>query len=248
MTAYNQARGWVAITGASSGIGAAAARHFAARGYPVALIARRRERLEALKAELDSPELSHLVVEADLSVDEGIDNTIEALSSLKLALLIHNAAVIQPISALMEVSRAAWRSHLRLNLEAPLFITQALTEQLKGGRVFHISSGAAHRSIAGWGAYCVSKAALFRLWDCFKEELATLDITLASVRPGVVDTEMQTEIRAAESPAFVNRPYFEELKAQGQLTSPEAVAEYLYRLFSEVPSAELIAREWDIRD
>ena len=238
--------GWVAITGASSGIGRAAALYFAARGYSVVLIARRLERLEEV-AEAVNPEVRSLVVQADLSTDEGIDHVIASLRGLKLALLIHNAAMIQPISELMEVSRSAWRRHLTLNLEAPLFITQALTHELKGGRVIHISGGAAHKSIAGWGAYCVSKAALYRLWESFKGELASRDVTLASVRPGVVDTEMQAEIRSSDDPAFVQRPYFEALKVEGQLKSAEEVAAYLYYLFSEVPSEELSAREWDIR-
>lgn len=244
---------WVAITGASSGIGYAAALAFADRGYSVALIARRRARLAELAAEIEArsapqTQAQARVIVADLSLDAGIDEALAQLTDLKLEVLIHNAGMIGPIAPLAEVSRDQWRRHLTLNLEAPLFLTQGLIDQLQGGRVIHISSGAAHKSIAGWGAYCVSKGALYRLWECFKDELLERDIALASVRPGVVDTEMQAEIRGAEHPAFVKRSYFESLKEEGELISPEAVAEYLIHLCLNTSTAELIAREWDIRD
>jgi len=244
---------WAVITGASSGIGSATARHFAERGYSVALIARRADRLTALSEELTASFGAHSgasfpVITADLSTDEGIDHAVRALSDLKIAVLIHNAGMIQPISSMMEISRAQWRTHMTLNVEAPLFMTQALADQLRGGKVIHISSGAAHKSIAGWGAYCVSKAALYRVWASFKDELAERGVTLASVRPGVVDTEMQEVIRDADHPSFVQRPYFEELKRQGQLLSPKQAGAYIYQLCTELSPEELSAKEWDIRD
>lgn len=244
---------WVAITGASSGIGEATAYAFATLGYSVALIARRRDRLEQVVSTLhrvsgSSHSVQSRIIVADLSLDTGIDSTIDQLRDLKLEFLIHNAGMIGPITPLLEVTRAQWRQHMTLNLEAPLFLTQGLISQLRGGRVIHISSGAAHKSIAGWGSYCISKGALYRLWACFKEELLSHNIVLASVRPGVVDTEMQTEIRRAEHPAFVQRTYFENLKSEGELLDPAEVAKYLVNLCLNAPSAELIEREWDIRD
>ena len=254
MTQRPDTQGWIAITGASSGIGKATALFFAAHGYSVALIARRTHLLEALEREIrehahqNNLSLEVMCVTADLSCEEGIDHAIETLSPLKLSLLIHNAAMIHPITSLMELSRSEWKRHQTLNVDAPLFITQGLVTQLEGGRVIHISSGAAHKSVSGWGAYCISKAALYRMWACLKDELATKDIAIASVRPGVVDTEMQSEIRSADHPAFTQRPYFEGLKAQGQLIKPGQVAAFLYHLFHDVPSDEFSAHEWDIRD
>ena len=253
MSTHIPSEQWVAITGASSGIGHASALAFAAKGYSLALIARRADRLEQLAKqikELTSPlsPVNTRVIVADLSTDEGIDDTISKLNDLSLKVLLHNAGMIGPIAPLLEVDRQAWRQHLTLNLEAPLFLTQGLISQLRGGRVIHISSGAAHKSIEGWGTYCISKGALYRLWACFKDELLEHDIALASVRPGVVDTEMQAEIREAEHPAFVKRPYFESLKEEGQLIHPQEVAEYLLRLSLNTPTEEFISKEWDIRD
>lgn len=253
MSSVNGECPWVVITGASSGIGYATAYHFAQQGYSVALIARRAERLNALAQVLHTEfgtqfDSQFIIIPADLSTEQGIDHCIDRLKMLHISVLIHNAAMIQPISSLLEVTRTQWRQHMTLNVEAPFWITQALVKQLHGGRVILISSGAAHKSIAGWGTYCISKGTLYRLWENFKEELATQQITLASVRPGVVDTEMQAEIRQAVHPSFVQRPYFEMLKQQGQLINAEQVAHYLYRLCTDISAEELISKEWDIRD
>ena len=84
-------------------------------------------------------------------------------------------------------------SALATNLDAPLFLTQLLRSNLTGGRVLNVGSGAAHFAVAGWSAYCVAKAALYRLTDCWRHEIA--DISFTSVKPGIIDTPMQKEIR-----------------------------------------------------
>ena len=245
---------WVVVSGASSGIGKATALRFADHGFSICLIARRHQQLEEVAQQIKSKHakvnssVEPMIIVADLSTDEGIDQVIDQLNGQSIHYLIHNAATIEPIIPLREISRAQWRRHFTLNVEAPLFITQALTKELAGGRVIHISSGAAHKSIAGWGAYCASKAALYSIWSTFKEELAALNITLASVRPGVVDTDMQRLIRQADHPIFEKRSYFEELKNNHQLISAEEVAEYLYVLCTQISKHELQAKEWDIRD
>ena len=78
--------------------------------------------------------------------------------------------------------------------------------------MIHISSGAAHKNIAGWGTYCVSKGALLDSGSASRMRTLEHDIAMASVRRGVVDTEMQQVIRDAQHSAFVARPYFESLK------------------------------------
>ena len=243
---------WVVITGASSGIGKATALKFAQEGYRICLIARRTHHLKQVLTQIQAitpfPSIQSQMIACDLSTDEGIDLVIDTLKGESIQYLLHNAATIQPITQLLEISRQEWRHHFTLNVEAPLFITQALISELKGGRVMQISSGAAHKSIAGWGAYCASKATLYRIWASLKEELHGHQIALASVRPGVVDTEMQQEIRHATHPSFVQRPYFEDLKKKNQLISSADVADYLFDLFVHRSREEFSAHEWDIRD
>ena len=82
-------------------------------------------------------------------------------------------------------------------------MTQALLPNLvENSRVVHISSGAAHSGIPGWGMYCTSKAALFMLGKLLKDELAQRNIWFGSVRPGIVDTPMQAEIGPLNQKTF----------------------------------------------
>ena len=90
-----------------------------------------------------------------------------------LHLLVHNAAVLGPVGPLLDVSLEDWRSHIALNVEGPLFLTQELLPKpVKGSRVIHSSSGAAHLVKKGTGLYCTSKAAFFMLGQILKDELA----------------------------------------------------------------------------
>jgi NAD(P)-dependent dehydrogenase (short-subunit alcohol dehydrogenase family) len=138
---------------------------------------------------------------------------------------------------------------MAINVEEPLFLTQALLPELvENSRVVHISSGAAHQGIPGWGLYCTSKAALFMLGQLLKDELAQRNIWFGSVRPGIVDTPMQEEIRALKPESFPMVEQFRQYKATGALVTSELVAQYLEWLLLEVSGPQLGEREWDIRD
>lgn len=135
------------------------------------------------------------------------------------------------------------------NVEGPLFLTQALLPNLvENSRMVNISSGAAHQGIPGWGMYCTSKAALFMLGQLLKDELVQRNIWFGSVRPGIVDTPMQEEIRALKPESFPMVEQFRQYKATGALVTSELVAQYLEWLLLEVSGPQLGEREWDIRD
>ncbi|WP_456443069.1 SDR family NAD(P)-dependent oxidoreductase, partial [Caldithrix abyssi] len=166
-----------------------------------------------------------------------------------LNFLIHNAAQLQPVKALKSVTLNEWRQHFAVNVEAPLFLTQALLPFLsKGARVLHISSGAAHHAYAGWGAYCTSKAALHMLYQVWNKELNTAEIYVGSLRPGVVNTPMQDEVRLARKEDFPALERFIQLKQEGKLLAPEIVARFICRVLMDTESTQFIEREWDIRE
>ena len=103
----------------------------------------------------------------------------------------------------MNVDRESWGNVVATNLEAPLFLTQALIPNLKLSaaegdkpRVLNVSSGAAVNSYEGWGPYCITKAGLNMMYRCLSVELSHIGILVGSVRPGVVDTPMQDSVRA----------------------------------------------------
>jgi len=133
-------------------------------------------------------------------------------------------------------------------VEGPLFLTQKLLSKLCGGRVLHISSGAAHNPYAGWGAYCTSKAALHMIYQVFKKELDEYGISIGSARPGVVNTPMQKRVRKASENVFPELGKFVKLKENQELLEPEYVAKFLSALLLNTDNQTYSGKEWDIRE
>ncbi|MGA0404041.1 MAG: SDR family NAD(P)-dependent oxidoreductase, partial [bacterium] len=182
----------ILITGGGTGIGRALAERFAAKGWRVTIVGRRLNLLQEVAR--DYPDKIS-IISADVgSIQDRQKIVAEAKGTLDL--LVHNAAVLGPVGPILDQSPEDWKSHMATNVEGPLFLTQALLPNLvENSRVVNISSGAAHQGIPGWGMYCTSKAALFMLGQLLKDELAQRNIWFGSVRPGIVDTPMQAEIR-----------------------------------------------------
>jgi NAD(P)-dependent dehydrogenase (short-subunit alcohol dehydrogenase family) len=235
----------ILITGGGTGIGRALAGRFADKGWRVTIVGRRLNLLQEVAR--DYPDKISII-----SADVGsIQDRQKIVSEAKgtLDLLVHNAAVLGPVGPILDQSPEDWKSHMATNVEGPLFLTQALLPNLvENSRVVNISSGAAHQGIPGWGMYCTSKAALFMLGQLLKDELAQRNIWFGSVRPGIVDTPMQAEIRALEPENFPMVEQFRQYKATGALVTSELVAQYLEWLLLEVSGPQLGEREWDIRD
>ena len=263
---------WAIITGGSSGIGAALFRRLLQRepGIHCLAVGRRLAQLEAVMREATShsveAESRAHVVRADVRTPEGIATVVSALpNDARVVFLVHNAGVLGPIAPLSEIDRSAWRDAIATNLEAPLFLTQALVPRMAGrrssdgddvvverrARVLHVSSGAAHQPYVGWGPYCVTKAGLHMMYRCLSEELSRQhDILVGSVRPGVVDTPMQAEIRGYDGDPdnFPMKAKFDALHAESRLERPEDAAAFFHWLLSEVGDEEFRAEEWDIRN
>jgi NAD(P)-dependent dehydrogenase (short-subunit alcohol dehydrogenase family) len=110
-------------------------------------------------------------------------------------------------------------------------------------RILHVSSGAARSAYPGWSVYCATKAALdHHARAVVMDNMRALRI--CSLAPGVVDTDMQAELRATGLERFPIRERFDNLKRSGQLTSPEACAQRLVRYllsdeFGQNPVADL---------
>ena len=237
--------GLALITGGGTGLGRALAHELAAHGLSVLITGRRAEPLASTAAAASG--IEH--VAADVATSDGRARIVAAVGARKLRFLIHNAGVLTPVGPLAEVALDDWRQSQAVNVEAPLFLTQALLPQLSaGGRVLHISSGAAHHGYAGWGAYCAGKAALHMLYQVWNLELARDGIAVGSLRPGVVDTPMQELIRSQPEQRFPVVERFRTLKKEGQLRSPEAVAEFAARVLLDTSDHDFAAQEWDISD
>ncbi len=229
------------ITGGTSGIGHALACALVARDHEVCVVGRRALLLKELTQ--FSPYIH--CIEADISTEAGCERVALALKDVgPLKALINNAGIIEPIAPISTLTRQAWHTLMSTNLDAPLFLTQLLKEQLHGGRVLNIGSGAAYLEIAGWAAYCVSKAALSMLTRCWQLECP--EIAFASVMPGIVDTAMQAVIRESTSMAAEKHDFFVKLKRESQLLTVEQVAEYLAMLLVDIDFETFRSKEWDI--
>ena len=232
------------VTGGGTGIGQALCEELARRGLHVLAVGRRAEPLRALASRFPG-RIEPLA--ADVGAPEGRAAVAAALGTdVKLRFLVHNAATLAPVGPLRELCPEALRAHLAVNLEGPLFLTQQLLPRLTGGRVLHVSSGAAHHAYAGWGPYCMSKAALHMLYQVWREELAGSAIRIGSARPGVVDTPMQALIRATPPERFPRVTRFEQLHREGQLRRPAEVAQFLAWLLLATDDAAFEAAEWDV--
>ena len=151
------------------------------------------------------------------------------------ATLINNAGVIPAVAPLEAVPPTQVAHALRVGLEAPLLLTGAFlgatsrwVEQGWRGprRVLNISSGLGRHPMASQAPYCAAKAGLDHFTRCAALDQAQQPhgAKLVSLAPGVIDTDMQVQLRGAETSAFPDRERFVELLRSGVLTSPQQAA------------------------
>lgn len=247
------------MTGGGTGIGEALVRALASSGVNVLAIGRRAEPLAVVATA--APALI-TPVQADVGTKEGRQAVVEAVAKVKPTTLwlVHNAGTIGPIKPLIDVTEAEWEAVMETNVNGPLFLTKALLPYLgEGSRILHVSSGAAHSVLQGWGTYCMSKAAFNMQYRLLAAELAPRGIAVGSLRPGVVDTPMQSVIRAGD---FPDKDRFVQLHEKrralpegtdaapppnGGLDDAKNVATFMRWLLAETSAEEFSKEEWDIR-
>ena len=189
----------VVITGASRGIGAEAARVFAAAGANVALIARSSDAIEKLATEIGEQAIALTCdVASYASVEDAIAKAKETFGSVDI--LINNAGVIEPISHLASADPDEWGTVIDINLKGVFNGMRAVLPMMiasGGGSILTISSGAAHGPVEAWSHYCASKAAAKMLTECVHKENGADGIRAIGLSPGTVATQMQVEIKAS---------------------------------------------------
>lgn len=223
----------VVLTGPTSGLGLELAKVFSKRNANLILVGRDLQRLEA---HMDTKSSSLRFVEFDLaSVTEAasaaaLANTLTAeLKSTRPdeVLFISNAGVVIPIG----ISGLDFCSDLiaatAVNFLTPALITAVCSEYaLKHGlplKILNVSSGAATRAILGWEVYCATKCAARMYFDALNGE-GRQGLEIVHFDPGVLDTKMQTTIRASSPELFPLQEQFALLKEEGQLKFPLSVA------------------------
>ncbi|MFP3384626.1 SDR family oxidoreductase [Tritonibacter scottomollicae] len=189
----------VVISGASRGIGADAARVFAASGANVALLARSADALTELAAEIGEKALALACDVSDYAaVEAAFAKTKDVFGSLDV--LICNAGLIDPIDRLADASPADWAQLINVNITGVFNMMHAGLPHLKaagGGSVLTIGSGASQRPLEGWSAYCTSKAGAAMLTEALHLEEGENGIRVMGLSPGTVATQMQRDIKAS---------------------------------------------------
>ena len=199
MTSQDVAGKTVIVTGASRGIGEAAARAFVAAGARVVLTARSADTLATLAKDLGPNALALPcdVADAD-SVQTVVDQTLARFGGIDV--LIGNAGMIDPISHISETDMAAYARTIDVNLKGVFYGMRAvLPHMIKQGHgtIITISSGAAHGPVEGWAAYCSAKAGAYMLTRVADHENRDKGIRVLGLSPGTVATQMQREIKAS---------------------------------------------------
>jgi len=221
------------VTGASRGLGRAIADLLAASGATVLGLSRQAPTVgfEQWPCDLADP----------LPVAQRLAAWLDTFEKGRFASasLINNAALLADPKPLAEADVAALSNAVRIGLEAPLVLTAAFlgaTRSWVGARrVLHISSGLGRRAMASQGPYCAVKAGLDHLAraQALEEALQTNGAKVCSLAPGIIDTDMQEQLRGADAKAFPDRDAFVQMKSGGKLDSPAAAAAkviaYLHR-------------------
>lgn len=237
-------QGTAVITGHSRGLGEAIASHLLQRGLRVLGISRRgndelaRRHGDALR------EVRRDLTDATGLVDWTRGGMLaDFLQGSRSALLVNNAGIVQPVGPLQMQDLATVAQAVALNVATPLILSAAFAAATAGvpdRRILHISSGAGSNPYSGWSVYCATKAAL----DHHARAVA-LDrmpaLRIGSVAPGVIDTDMQAEVRASPEERFPDRARFQELQRSGRLRSADdAGRDVVEHLLSEQFGREVV--------
>jgi NAD(P)-dependent dehydrogenase (short-subunit alcohol dehydrogenase family) len=221
------------LTGASRGMGLAMAQQLLAPGHALLCISRQENAALAVQAAQAGCRLEQWPLD--------LAHSVEAAAMLHQwlgrpgprpagATLINNAGTIPHIAPLSEIDPDDLTQALRVDLEAPMTLCAAFLAATENWgvprRVLNISSGLGRRPMASQAVYCAAKAGMDHYTRCLalEEALKPQGAKVCSLAPGVIDTDMQVQLRGADAAAFPDRARFEQLKSGGQLDSPEAAA------------------------
>ncbi|ETT79233.1 (S)-benzoin forming benzil reductase [Bacillus mycoides] len=243
---------YVIVTGTSQGLGEAIAVQLLEENTTVISISRRENKqLAKLAEQNDSNCIFHSIDLQDVHNLETHFNEVfssiqkENVSSIHL---INNAGTLAPMKPIEKSESEQFITNVHINLIAPMILTSTFMKHTKDWkvekRIINISSGAGKNPYFGWGAYCTTKAGVNMFTQCVATEEVEKEYPVKTVAfaPGVVDTNMQAQIRETNKEDFINLDRFTALKEEGKLLSPEYVAKAIRNLLEteNFPQGEVI--------
>lgn len=222
------------LTGGSRGMGLAIAEQLLQAGHTLVCISRNQQASLTAKAQQAGAHLEQWTHDlADgATASAALKTWLEKQSAsyFKSATLINNAGVIPHISPLSQADPHNLAMALRVGLEAPMQLCAAFLGATENWplprKVVNISSGLGRRAMASQAGYCAAKAGMDHFTRCLAldEALKPNGAKVTSLAPGVIDTDMQVQLRGAAPQNFPDQHGFQQLKATGQLTTPAGAA------------------------
>ncbi|KAF2191024.1 NAD(P)-binding protein [Zopfia rhizophila CBS 207.26] len=240
----------IILTGASRGIGLAISHHLLKQNHKLVVLARTHSALDTLHYQYpDQVE----ALAGDLSDFSLGAKAVELAISRwgRLDAVIVNHGILDPVKRVADSSAEEWRSSFDVNVFSAVELIKVALPSLRQtqGRIILTSSGAAVNAYTAWSAYGASKAVLNHL--ALTLSIEEPDITTVSVRPGVVDTEMQRELREVHHETMDKKDAekFASLKMAGRLLKPEQPGHVIAKLAIEAPK-QLSGRflNWNDKD
>ena len=232
------------LTGASRGLGRAIAEQLLrqpGRQQVLCISRRSDEPLAALAREAGSTLLQWTLDLAEpQQAAERLGQWLQGLDAqaFDTAALINNAGTIAPPRPLAEVQLGDVAHALRVGLEAPMLLTAAFLHATRDWRaqrkVLNISSGLGRNAMASQAPYCAAKAGMdhFSRAVALEEASSSNGARIVSLAPGVIDTDMQVQLRGSDPQQFPDRMRFVQLKQEGQLDTPAVAAEKVLRFLA----------------
>jgi NAD(P)-dependent dehydrogenase (short-subunit alcohol dehydrogenase family) len=201
------------ITGASRGLGRALALRFAQEGAAVAICSRNQSAIDAVKDELLAldGDVQVLARECDIANPKQVSEFVEAIVEHfgRIDILVNNAGMLGPRVPIAEYPPREWELVVQTNLNGTFYMTNAVVPVMlkqQAGAILNVTSSVGKTGRAKWGAYAVSKFAIEGLTQVLAEELKPHNITVNSVNPGSLATEMRRQAYPNENPALLRKP------------------------------------------
>ena len=242
------------ITGASRGLGAGLAAHFAGSGLHLGLCARHRPVLAArtrptahdgFVEAAETPVLAAVDVTDPAALERFADEVVARFG--RIDLWVNNAGLLGPITPLALADPAEVARTVEVDVVGVLHGSAVFARHVRrrdgSGVLVNVSSGAASTPYEGWAAYGASKAAVDQLTRVVALEEGRHGLRAHAVSPGLVDTDMQAAIRAADESAFPQVERFRRAAAEQTFNSSAWVAEHLLALaFGAHPPEDVVLR------
>jgi len=236
------------VTGASSGIGEATARHLAREGAAVAVLARRKDRLDKLVADIERAGGVALVIQADISDQAEADAAIRSVIGRfgHLDILVNNAGLML-LGPIVGANIEEWERMLAINVRGLLYVTHAamphlLSTAAEGHRqvadVINISSIAGRQAWANYGVYNLTKFGVNGFTESLRQEVTRRHVRVGVLEPGGVDTELGSH-NSEQMRAEIIEPFV----AKHELLAAEDIAESIVFMVTR-PRRASIAELW----